>query len=325
MPTPAPTTPITAPAALDGQLVALVGGGGFVGRAAAQAILQAGARVRIVQRNPRSAVAVKALGNLGQVQFAAADVTRPASLARALAGVDHVVNLAGSFARMQAVQADGARHVAEAARSAGVVSLVHVSAIGADPASPALYGRSKAAGEAAVRAQFPDAVILRPSIIFGRDDAFINRFAGILSRAPVMPVFAPNTLFQPVFVGNVADAVAAALVQPGARGQIFELGGPRQISMRDLLRWIATQIHRAPLLIDMPDALAGAIARGTGWLPGAPITADQWLMLGSDNIISGDHGGLAELWIMPTALEAVAPGWLDRYRRHGRFAGKAAA
>ena len=307
----------------NGQLIALIGGGGFVGRATAQALLAKGARVRIVQRNPRAASAVKALGNLGQVQFAAGDVTKPASLARALEGVDAVVNLAGSFGDMQAVQAEGAGHVAKAAADAGAARLVHVSAIGADAASPSLYGRSKAAGEAAVRAAFPGAVILRPSIIFGRDDAFINRFAGILSMAPVMPVFSAGTLFQPVFVGDVADAVAAVLTRGDAVGLTFELGGPRQISMRGLLEWISGEIRRSPLLIDLPDMVSGGIATATGWLPGAPITRDQWLMLGSDNVMADGAAGLADLGIAATALDAVSPGWLDRYRKHGRFAGKA--
>lgn len=310
---------------LAGRLVVLVGGGGFVGRAAAQALMGTGARLRIVQRNPRRAAGVKALGNIGQTQFAAADVRRPETLVRALAGADAVVNLAGAFGDMMAVQADGAGHVARASAAAGVRALVHISAIGADANSPSLYGRSKAAGEEQVRAAFPGATILRPSIIFGRDDAFINRFAGVLSKAPVMPVFAPATRFQPVFVGDVADAIAAALTRGDAVGHTFELGGPRQISMRALLEWIAQQIRRRPLLIDLPDTLAGGIAAATGWLPAAPITRDQWLMLGRDNVVADGAAGLAELGIVPTALEAVAAGWLDRYRRHGRFAGKASA
>jgi NADH dehydrogenase len=306
-----------------GQLVAIVGGGGFVGRSVAQALMATGARIRIVQRNPRAAVAVKALGNLGQAQFAAGDVTKPATLERAFTGADAIVNLAGSFGDMQAVQGEGAGNVARAAAAAGARALVHVSAIGADAASPSLYGRSKAAGEAAVRMAFPTATILRPSIIFGRDDAFINRFAGVLSMAPVMPVFSPNTLFQPVFVGDVADAVAVALQRGDTAGPLYELGGPRQISMRSLLEWIAGKTGRTPILVDLPDMIAGAIATATGWLPGAPITRDQWLMLGRDNIVSDGAAGLADLGIAATSLEALAPGWLDRFRRHGRFAGKA--
>jgi uncharacterized protein YbjT (DUF2867 family) len=310
---------------LSGQLVAVIGGGGFIGRSVAQALMGAGARVRIVQRNVKAARGVRSLGNLGQTQFVAADVTRPETLARAVAGADAVVNLAGSFGDMAAVQAAGAANVARAAANAGARALVHMSAIGADAASPSTYGRTKGEGEAQVRAVFAAATILRPSIIFGRDDAFINRFAGVLSIAPVMPVFAPNTLFQPVFVGDVADAVVAALGHGTAAGRTFELGGPRQISMRALLEWISAEIGRSPILVDLPDFAAAGIATATGWLPGAPITRDQWLMLGADNVAAEGAAGLAELGVPPTALEAVAPGWLSRYRRHGRFGGKAAA
>jgi NADH dehydrogenase len=323
MPTPSPT--LSPAPDLHGRLIAVIGGGGFVGRSVAQALMGSGARLRIIQRNPRAAIGVKALGNLGQTQFVAADVTRPQTLERALAGVDAVVNLAGAFTNMAAVQAAGAGNVARAAAEAGAAALVHMSAIGADAASHSTYGRTKGEGEASVREGFPAATILRPSIIFGRDDAFINRFAGVLSMAPLMPVFAPATRFQPVFVGDVADAVAVALGQSGAAGRTYELGGPRAISMRALLEWIAAEIRRSPILVDLPGPVAGGIASAIGWLPGAPITRDQWLMLGRDNVVADGALDLADLGIVPTALEAVAPGWLSRYRRHGRFAGKAAA
>lgn len=324
-PAPVPSPPVDRSDALSGQIVALLGGGGFVGRATAQALMQAGARVRIIQRKPRAAASVRALGNLGQVQFIAADVTKPETLARALGGADAVVNLVGSFANMHAVQADGAAAVARSTADVGATALVHMSAIGADPDSPSAYGQSKGAGEAAVSVAFPAATILRPSIIFGRDDQFINRFARLLAMAPIMPVFAPQTLFQPVFVGDVADAVVAALaMRRDAAGRVYELGGPRRIGMRALQEWIAKDIGRSPLFIDVPDFVAGAIATGTGWLPGAPITRDQWLMLGRDNVVAHGAAGFAELGITATSLEAVAQGWLSRYRRHGRFAGKAA-
>lgn len=310
---------------LEGQLVTVFGGGGFVGRAVAQALMQAGARVRIAQRNPRHALAVRALGNLGQTQFVAADVRRRETLARALHGSDAVVNLVGSFSDMEAVQAVGAGNVAMAAKAAGARAFVQMSAIGADAASPSAYGRSKAAGEAAVAAAFGEATILRPSIIFGRDDAFINRFAGLMSMAPVMPVFAPETLFQPVFVGDVAQAVVAALTDGNAQGQRYELGGPQQFSMRALQEWIASQIGRHPVFINVPDVVAGGIATATGWLPGAPITRDQWAMLGSDNVVAKGAHTLSDLGIAATALQAVAPGWLDQYRRAGRFSAASAA
>ncbi|MDK2762107.1 MAG: complex I NDUFA9 subunit family protein [Sphingopyxis sp.] len=303
----------------DGQLIVVLGGGGFLGRYVVQRLLAGGARVRIAQREPRAATFLKPLGGLGQTQFVAADVRNPASIARAVQGADAVINLVGAFGDMQAVQADGAGHVAAAARAAGASALVHVSAIGADSQSASAYGRSKGDGEAAVRAAFADAAILRPSILFGREDHFINRFATMIRTVPVVPVIAPDARFQPAYVGDVADAVVAAL-DSGAAGQTFELGGPQVLTMGELLRWIAAATGRSPLFVDIPDVVAGAIARGLGWAPGAPITKDQWLMLQSDNVVAAGAAGLAQLGITPTSLEAVADGWLVQYRRNGRFA-----
>lgn len=304
---------------LDGQLITVLGGGGFVGRYVVQRLLTRGARVRIAQRNPRAATFLKPLGGLGQTQFVAADVRDAASIARAVAGSDAVINLVGAFGDMQAVQADGAGHVAAAAAAAGVRTLVHVSAIGADRDSLSAYGRSKGDGEAAVRATFPGAAILRPSIVFGREDQFINRFAAMMRVSPVIPVIAPATKFQPVYVGDVADAVVAALA-PAAAGQLYELGGPEVLTMTALLRWIADATGRSPLFVDVPDFVASALASGLGWAPGAPITKDQWLMLQQDNVAAADAAGLAQLGIVPTSLAAVADGWLVQYRRLGRFA-----
>ncbi len=304
---------------LDGQLITVLGGGGFVGRYVVQRLLARGARVRIAQRAPRAATFLKPLGGLGQTQFVTADVRDPASIARAVQGSDAVINLVGAFDNMQAVQADGAGHVAAAAKAAGVRTLVHVSAIGADQGSASAYGRSKGDGEAAVRAAFPVAVILRPSIVFGREDQFINRFAAMIRMAPVIPVVAPHAKFQPVYVGDVADAVVAALGDTAA-GQTFELGGPQVLTMGELQRWIADATGRAPLFVDVPDVVAGALASGLGWAPGAPITKDQWLMLQKDNVVVDGAPGLAALGVTPTSLAAVADDWLVQYRRHGRFA-----
>lgn len=304
---------------LDGQLITVLGGGGFVGRYVVQRLLARGARVRIAQRNPRAATFLKPLGGLGQSQFVAADVRDAASVARAVAGSDAVVNLVGAFGDMQAVQTDGAGHVAAASAAAGVGTLVHVSAIGADRDSRSAYGRSKGDGEAAVRAAFPRAAILRPSIVFGREDQFINRFAAMMRVSPVIPVIAPATRFQPVYVGDVADAVVAALA-PAAAGHLYELGGPEVLTMAALLRWIADATGRSPLFVDVPDFVAAGLASGLGWAPGAPITKDQWLMLQQDNVAAADAAGLAQLGVVPTSLAAVADGWLVQYRRLGRFA-----
>lgn len=303
----------------DGQLITVLGGGGFLGRYVVQRLLARGARVRIAQREPRAATFLKPLGGLGQTQFVAVDVRDPASVARAVQGSDAVINLVGAFDNMQAVQADGAGHVAAAAKAAGVATLVHVSAIGADRESASAYGRSKGGGEAAVRGAFADAAILRPSIIFGREDQFINRFAAMIRMAPVVPVIAPNAKFQPVYVGDVADAVVAALGRDAA-GKIFEVGGPQVLTMGELLRWIANATGRSPLFVDVPDFVASTLASGFGWAPGAPITKDQWLMLQHDNVVAGGSPGLADLGITPTSLASVADGWLVQYRRHGRFA-----
>lgn len=303
---------------LEGQLITVLGGGGFIGRYVVQRLLARGARVRIAQREPRQATFLKPLGGLGQTQFVTADVRDAASVARAVRGSDAVINLVGSFDDMQGIQAVGARHVAEAAKAAGVRSLVHLSAIGADTASASAYGRSKGEGEAAVRAAFPDAAILRPSIIFGREDHFINRFATMIRMVPVVPVLAPAAKFQPVYVGDVAEAAVAAIGSDAA-GHTFELGGPQVLTMAGLMRWIAAATGRKRLFVELPDAVASALASGFGWAPGAPITKDQWLMLQTDNVAAGGEG-LAQLGVTPTALDDVAEGWLVQYRRHGRFA-----
>ncbi|PZQ20362.1 MAG: complex I NDUFA9 subunit family protein [Sphingopyxis macrogoltabida] len=309
---------------MGGQLITVLGGGGFVGRYVVQRLLAQGARVRVAQREPRKAVFLKPLGGLGQTQFVAADVRDPASIARAVAGSDAVVNLVGSFADMDAVQAKGAGHVAAAAKAAGVGTLVHLSAIGADRDSASAYGRSKGDGEAAVRAAFPGAAILRPSIIFGLEDKFINRFAALIRMAPVIPVIAPASRFQPVYVGDVADAVVAAL-NADAAGKTFELGGPQIFTMAELMRWIAQATGRKRLFVELPDAVGGALASGLGWAPGAPITKDQWLMLQSDNVAAPGSEGLSALGIAPTSLAAVAEGWLVQYRRYGRFSAPTSA
>lgn len=309
---------------LDGQLITVFGGGGFIGRYVVQRLLARGARVRVAEREPRKALFLKPLGGLGQTQFVAADVRDAASVARALQGSDAVINLVGSFDDMFAVQADGAGHVAAAATAAGVTTLVHVSAIGADAESPSKYGRSKGDGEAAVRAAFPAAAIVRPSIVFGREDKFINRFAGMIRMLPVVPVIAPGAKFQPVYVGDVADAVVAALGNAAA-GKSFELGGPQVLSMLELQRWIADATGRSPLFLEIPDFAGSALATGFGWAPGAPITKDQWLMLQRDNVVAAGAASLADLGVVPTSLAAVADGWLVQYRRHGRFAAELTA
>lgn len=302
---------------LKDKLIVLVGGGGFLGRYAAQALLRAGARVRIAQRDPRDAWFVKTQGGLGQTQVVACDLARPDTLVRALHGADAVVNLVGTLdtGKMQTLHVDGP---AALARASGTLPFVHISAIGADPQSEAIYGRTKGLGEAAVRSVHPNATILRPSLVFGREDGFTNRFAALIAKAPVVPVLRAGVRFQPVFVGDVAEAVAGALAESDAHGgRTFELGGPDTLTMAELFGWLARTIARPERFVELPDAVGSALALA-GFLPGAPITRDQWKMLQTDNVASED--GLAALGIAPTPLAAVAPQWLVRYRRQGRFA-----
>ncbi|MGN6269956.1 MAG: complex I NDUFA9 subunit family protein [Sphingomonas sp.] len=306
---------------MKNKLVTLIGGGGFVGRYVAQALLKAGARVRIAERDPRRAYFLRPQGGLGQTQFVAIDVRKPETIARAVHGVDGVVNLAGTLSGdFAGINAAGAKNVAEACAAAGVPALVHVSAIGADADSEARYARTKGEGEAAVRAAFPNATIVRPSLVFGREDQFTNRFAAMIAKAPMVPVLRAGTKFQPVFVGDVAAGVGAALADSETFGdRTIELGGPDVLSMGELLRWIAGQVCRDPAFVNVPDALGGIIA-GAGFLPGAPITRDQWMMLQHDNVVGDGADGFAALGITPAPLAAVAPNWLVRYRRNGRFA-----
>ena len=304
-------------------LVTIFGGGGFLGRQVAQALMARGARVRIAQRDLASAVKVKSLGNLGQSQFVAADIRKPETVAHAIAGSDVVINLVGILAGdFEAFHHQGAANVARAASAAGVKALVHVSAIGADAASPSAYGRSKAAGEEAVRAAFPTATIIRPSIIFGPEDQFLNRFADIIRLAPVVPVIGAATKFQPVYVADVAQAIANAAEQPGVHGgKTYEVAGPQVMSMKEINAWIAKAIGRDRPLVEVPGGFASLLAM----LPGGPITRDQLAMLGRDNVPAPGAPGLEALGVAPTPLGAVADKWMVRYRKHGRFAGRAKA
>jgi len=302
------------------QLVTVFGGSGFVGRYVVRALLAKGARVRIAARNPGDGWFLRTQGGVGQTQFVAADVRKPESVARALDGATGAVNLVGILkGDFDAFHVAGARHVAEAATRAGCTRLVQISAIGADVASASAYGRSKGEGEAAVRAAFPAATILRPSIVFGREDGFVNRFADLIAFLPVVPIIRGPAKFQPVYVGDVADAVVAALLAQDVHGgKTYELGGPKVITMGELNRWISEATGRKRRFVALPDGIAGAMASLTGWLPGAPMTRDQWLMLQSDNVVTGADG-LKAFGVAATPLEAVAEGWLVRYRRHGRF------
>lgn len=306
------------------KLITIVGGAGFIGRYVVQELAKRGARMRIVVRDTHRAAHLKPQGAVGQIALVAGDIRDAELIDATCTGADGVINLVGildeSGAKFRDIHVKGARNVAAAAAKARAAALVHISALGADPESPSAYGRSKGEGEAAVRAAFPDATILRPSLVFGPEDAFINRFAALARGLPfVLPVVAPKTRFQPVYVLDVARAIAAAVTEPERFAvQTLELGGPKVWTMHELLGWIVDQTYADKPLVDVPDVIAGQLATFTGWLPGAPLTRDQWLMLQTDNVVGGANG-LEAFGIPPTPLEAVAPNYLVRYRKHGRF------
>ena len=301
-------------------LVTVIGGGGFIGRYVCEALLRAGVRVRVAQRNPRQAYFIQPLAAVGQLSFVAADLERPRAMARAVEGAQAVINLVGILkGRFDAMHVEGARTAAAAAREGGATAFVQISAIGADPGSPSAYGRSKANGEAAVRVVFPSATVIRPSLVFGPEDQLTNRFAS-MARLPLLPVIAPNTRFQPIYVRDLARAIADAALDPARHGGvIYELGGPEVMTMRALNERVATLAGQSPNLIDVPDFAAGLMAK-FGFLPGAPITRDQWAMLQRDNVVAPGAAGLDAFGIAPTPLAAVAGEWLGRYREGGRFA-----
>ena len=306
-------------------LITIFGGGGFIGRYVCEALLKSGARLRVAGRDPRRAWFLQPLGSVGQVSAIAADLTKPESVERAVDGADAVINLVGVFkGNLELIHAHGAGNLAAAAKKAGAKAFVQISAIGADPASESDYARTKGLGEQAVRAAFPKTTVIRPSTVFGPEDDFTNRFAAMMAW-PLLPVIAPNTRFQPVYVRDLAQAIAAAALDPKAHGgKTYELAGPEAMTMRELNARIAALSGQQPDLIDLPNFVASAIA-AFGFLPGAPLNRDQWLMLQHDNVASGKHPGFKELGITPTPLGAVAPEWLSRYKKGGRFAPSAAA
>jgi NADH dehydrogenase len=313
--------------ALYGKLVVLLGGSGFFGRHVAQELLSCGARLRIVGRRPERAFGLKPLAALGQLQIVQGDVTRTASLPPLLAGADAVVNLVGAFAGdLDALQGTGAGKIAAAARKAGISAFVHVSANGADAESQIAYARTKAEGERAVFAAYPQATVLRPSVLFGGDDAFVTMFAGLIARLPALPVFGPQARLQPVFVDDAAAAVVRALKEPQTfGGKTYELTGPEVITMLELHERIATAQGRRRTFFPLPDFVSGAFAAATGWLPGAPLSADQWALLKAGNVASGTLPGFKAFAIVPRPLSLFLDRWMVRFRKHGRFGARAKA
>jgi NADH dehydrogenase len=303
---------------LDGKLVVLLGGSGFFGAHVAQELLARGARLRIASRRPERAFRLKPLAKLGQIQLARCNVARPENIRAAMAGADAAVYLAGSFSGdLVALHVDGAQAAAEAAKDEGAATFVHVSALGADKDSPAAYAQTKALGEGAVRAAFKQATVLRPSVLFGPDDKFLNLFAGLISALPVMPVFGADAKFQPLFVDDAAQAVAAALADPASHGgKIYEIAGPEVLTMGRINRMIAEAEGRKRLFVELPNALSALFAA----LPGTPMNRDQWALLKAGSTLSGKLPGLKKLGISPRPIELFLDRWMVRYRKHGRFA-----
>ncbi len=302
-------------------VVTVFGASGFVGRYVVRELARSGARVRAAVRLPERANFLKPMGDVGQITPVAANIRDDASVAAAVDGADTVINLVGVLfsggkQSFNAVHVDGARRVAAAAKAAGAERLVHMSAIGADPASDSLYAASKGAGEALVREIFPTAAIVRPSLVFGPEDDFFNRFAVMARLAPALPLIGGGkTRFQPVYVGDVADAFAALAAGKGAPGSTYEFGGPRVYTFRRLMEMILAEIGRKRLLVPVPFPVAMAQAAVTELAPLPILTRDQVRLLRHDNVISGDFPGLDDLAVEATSLEAILPTYLRRYRR----------
>jgi NADH dehydrogenase len=310
-------------------LVTVFGGSGFVGTQAVRQLAKAGWRIRVAVRNPSLAYDMRLHGDVGQIDVVQANIRNPASVRRALDGATAALNLVGVLYEtgrqgFQAIHAMGARNVAEAARELGVTRLVQMSALGADADSASKYARTKAEGEAAARAVYADAVVIRPSIVFGPDDHFFNRFAAMASFSPVLPLIGGGaTRFQPVFVGDVGKALTYAVTAPDAAGATYELGGPAAFSFRELMQIMLAETQRRRLLLPLPFAVAkplGALGNLVAGIIPPPISSDQVELLKSDNVVSGRYPGLAEMGITPTTLEAVLPTYLYRYRRGGQYA-----
>ncbi|WP_323007500.1 complex I NDUFA9 subunit family protein [Pseudorhodobacter sp.] len=314
------------------KLVTIYGGSGFVGRYIARRMAKAGWRVRVAVRRPNEAIFVRTYGAVGQVEPVLCNIRDDASVRRAMQGADAVVNCVGTFDKggknnFQAVQVEGAGRIARIATQEAVGNLVQISSIGAESAAASDYSRTKAAGEAAVLAAFPAAVILRPSVIFGSEDGFFNRFAAMTRMGPVLPVVGASTRFQPVFVDDVAQAAVLGATGEAAPG-IYELGGPEVASFRDLMKQMLNVVQRNRLIVNIPFALASVIAAGFdaltvltgGLVTNKVLTRDQVKSLRSDNVVADGAKTFADLGITPVTMDSMLPEYLWRYRSSGQYA-----
>lgn len=313
------------------KLVTIYGGSGFVGRYIARRMAKEGWRVRVAVRRPNEAMYVKPYGVPGQVEPILCNIRDDASVSAAMQGADAVVNCVGVLNALgknsfEAVQAEGAARVARIAAAQGIGQLVHLSALGADAQGRSEYARTKAAGEAAVREAFPDAVILRPSVIFGTEDQFFNRFAGMASLSPILPIARGETLFQPVYVDDVARAAVKAALGTVAPG-IYELGGPEVKSFAALMREMCTVIRRRRLVLSLPGFAVWPLAFGFDMLQAFSLqlienkvlSRDQLKSLETDNVVSGDAMGFADLGITPERMGPILPSYLWKFRPSGQY------
>jgi NADH dehydrogenase len=305
---------------LEDKLVVLIGGSGFLGTHVAQELLERGARLRVADRHPEKAWNLRPLAQLGQLQFARCNVNDKRSIEAALQGADAAVYLVGSFSGdLKALQARGAGWAAQAAAAAGAGSFVYVSALGADSRSASRYAASKGEGERLVREGFAQATILRPSVLFGEDDSFVNMFASLIEKLPVVPVFGPHAKLQPLWVDDAAEAIANALADAGRHGgKTYEIAGPEPISMFDLHERIARAQGRDRHFLPVPDALSKVFAA----LPLTPMNSDQWTMLKGGNVPAGKLPGLKALGVTARPLGLFLDRWMLRYRKNGRFGDK---
>ncbi len=305
--------------------VAVLGGSGFIGRYVVKRLAERGDVVAVGGRHATAAKYLRLKGDVGQVGLVNLAIDDETLMSAFVAGNDAVVNLVGILYEHGSQRFELVHHVAPArlarfAREAGVERFVHISAIGADPRSTSAYARSKAAGEEAVRDAFPTATILRPSVVFGPEDQFFNRLAAMATISPVIPLIGGGeTRMQPVYVGDVADAVVRCLDDGATAGRTYELGGPKVYTLRALTELLLAEIRRKRLLLDLPFALASLQARFLSLLPNPPLTPDQVELLKGDNVVASGALGLETLGITPTAVEAILPTYLDRFRRGGWY------
>lgn len=311
------------------ELVTVFGGSGFVGRYVVRRLAKEGYRVRVAVRRPHLAHFLRPMGMVGQIQIVAANLSDEQHIAGTLEGASAVVNLVGILSpwgrqRFKTLHAEAPGMIGRHAAVHGVKRVIHISAIGADPKAPSRYARTKAEGEAALKRDFPGATILRPSIVFGPEDHFFNRFANMARYLPALPLIRGRTRFQPVYVEDVAEAVLCCLGRPDTSGRVYELGGPAIYSFKDLLKLILAETGRKRPLIPVPGPIAALQALVLGLLPNPPLTLDQLAQLKRDNIVKAGRdadevGTLAELGITPVAVEPILPSYLWRFRKTGQF------